>query len=39
MRNINQRLALLYGEAATHAVDDSGSRYRVTLTLPIERAA
>ena len=37
MRHLAQRLALLYGDRDTHAVDDSGGRYRVTLSLPLER--
>jgi hypothetical protein len=38
MRNIVQRLALLYGGRATHEASDCGASYRVTLTLPDERA-
>ena len=38
MRNIAQRLALLYGGRAAHAIHDSGNQYRVTLALPRETA-
>ena len=39
MRNIAQRLALLYGPRAAHDIEDSGRQYRVTLALPREMAA
>lgn len=39
MRNIVQRLTLLYGERASHQARDCGDRYQVTLTLPHERTA
>jgi len=38
MRHIAQRLALLYGERASHSVVDSGSSWRVKLALPLEMA-
>ena len=38
MRNIAQRLELLYGAAATHAVHATPGRHEVQLTLPRERA-
>ncbi|QNA98583.1 sensor histidine kinase [Massilia sp. Se16.2.3] len=37
--HLARRLALLYGERAMHTVADSGSEFRVTLTLPLERSA
>jgi LytS/YehU family sensor histidine kinase len=39
MRNIVQRLTLLYGIHAAHEVSDTGNEYRVTLTLPVETMA
>jgi len=38
MRHLAQRLGLLYGERARHEAHDSGDRYRVALTLPLETA-
>jgi hypothetical protein len=38
IRNIEQRLALLYGESARHEVRDAGHRYEVVLTIPRELA-
>jgi len=38
MRHIAQRLALLYGERATHDARDDGHAYRVDLALPLELA-
>jgi LytS/YehU family sensor histidine kinase len=38
MRNIAQRLELLYGGAATHAVHATSGRHEVLLTLPREQA-
>jgi hypothetical protein len=38
MRNIAQRLDLLYGAAATHAVHATSGRHEVLLTLPREQA-
>jgi sensor histidine kinase YesM len=38
IRNIEQRLALLYGTDATHAVRDANGRYEVLLTIPKEAA-
>jgi two-component sensor histidine kinase len=39
VRNIEQRLALLYGGRATHEARDKGRHYEVRLTLPRELAA
>lgn len=39
LRNIAQRLALLYGERAALKVTHGGTRFDVRLTLPLERAA
>jgi sensor histidine kinase YesM len=36
IRNIEQRLALLYGTDATHEVRDAKGRYEVLLTIPRE---
>jgi hypothetical protein len=36
IRNIEQRLALLYGTGATHEVRDASGRYEVVLTIPKE---
>jgi signal transduction histidine kinase len=36
IRNIEQRLALLYGADATHAVRDANGHYEVVLTIPKE---
>ncbi len=38
IRNIEQRLALLYGGSAGHKVRDTGRRYEVVLTIPQEVA-
>jgi hypothetical protein len=38
IRNIEQRLALLYGTDATHEVRDGNGRYEVVLTIPMEPA-
>jgi sensor histidine kinase YesM len=38
IRNIEQRLALLYGTATTHEVRDGNGRYEVVLTIPMEPA-
>jgi hypothetical protein len=38
IRNIEQRLALLYGKDATHEVRDANGRYEVVLTVPKELA-
>jgi hypothetical protein len=38
IRNIEQRLALLYGAHASHQVRDAGQRYEVVLTIPLELA-
>ena len=39
LRNIAQRLALLYGERASLAVTQAQGRFAVRLMLPLERAA
>jgi len=39
LRNISQRLDLLYGEHATLDVTHAGSRFEVHMSLPLERAA
>jgi sensor histidine kinase YesM len=39
LRNIVQRLSLLYGERASLAVDHSETQFKVALTLPLEHAA
>lgn len=38
MRNIAQRLDLLYGDRARHTVQDNGDTWRVQLALPLELA-
>jgi hypothetical protein len=38
IRNIEQRLALLYGTDATHEVRDGNGRYEVVLTIPMDPA-
>jgi len=37
LRNIAQRLALLYGERASLAIANTANRFSATLTLPLER--
>jgi sensor histidine kinase YesM len=39
LRNIEQRLALLYGERASLNVAHDGARFNVRVALPMERAA
>lgn len=39
LRNIGQRLALLYGDRASLDIDRTATRFSATLTLPLERGA